>query len=387
MAKKRKTTSSQSNKKKYDSVKCELSDDDGGDKLYDDIDYLDLTEDQSLISKLEGKVAKKRNQRPNHKLEELYAISGSSDDDLPTIKPKQKKKSNKEHLDSDLDIENNDGEDAIGESIGAWGGKKQHYYGGNPNDKSFKIKGKEAGSDDADEMSEAEMEEAEAKIIQAKQLTEMDEEDFLDTFSGTSSKKSEQLNLDQDSTIHSRNDVNDRVQLDLSKLSQGERAQLFHRESPEFSGILADFQSKLTEAGTRLYPIINLISIGKLPSTGPAADYIRTKHQVILNYCTNIAAYLMFKTRRTNLKFHPITGQLIQYKKLLDQMKPLDGILSPQIDDILKAIKRKTSSKEDRSKFKRLNKLIKREKLKYQLDNNNKTANEQNNRLVEISII
>ena len=382
MAKKRKTTSSQSNKKKDNSAKCDISDDDGGDKVYDNIDYLDLTEDQNLVSKLGGKVEKKRNQRPNNRLEELYAISGSSDDDLPTVKQKTKKKSKKEDLDSDLDIENNDGEDAIGDGIGVWGGKKQHYYGGNPNEKNFKTKGKDAGSDDEEQMSEAEMEEAEAKIIQAKQLTELDEEDFLDMFSGISNKESDSPTLDQSSTIHSRNDVNDRVQLDLSKLSQGERGQLFHRESPEFSGILSDFESKLTEAGTRLYPILNLISIGKLPSTGPAADYIRTKHQVILNYCTNIAAYLMFKTRRTNLKFHPITGQLVQYKQLLDQMKPLDRILAPQINDILKAIKRKTSAKEDHSKFKRLHKLIKREKQSYQLSNINKMKIEQNTRLV-----
>ena len=383
MAKKRKTTSLQSNKKKYESAKCDISDDDGGDKMYDDADYLDLAEDQNLISKLGVGVQKKRNQTPNNRLEELYALSGSSDDDLPTIKQKKKKKSNKEGIDSDLDIENHDGEDAIGENIGAWGGKKQHYYGGNPNDKHVKVKGKEAVSDD-DEMSEAEMEEAEAKIIQAKQLTELDEEDFLDIFSSPSCKESDKPSLDQNSTLYIRNEANDRVQLDLSKLSQGERAQLFHRESPEFSGILADFQSKLTEAGTKLYPILNLITIGKLPSTGPAADYIRTKHQVILNYCTNIAAYLMFKTRRTNLKFHPITGQLVQYKKLLDEMKPLDRVLAPQIDEILKAIKRNTSGQEDRSTFKRLNKLIKREKQKYGLFNSSKMDIQETNRLVKI---
>merc|ERR1712020_571087 len=68
----------------------------------------------------------------------------------------------------------------------------------------------------------------------------------------------------------------------------------------------------------------------------------------------------MFKTRRANMKFHPITGQLVQYKHLLDQMEPIDRLISPQIDIILKSIKSKQGEIKSTAKYKRLDKLIKR---------------------------
>ena len=169
-------------------------------------------------------------------------------------------------------------------------------------------------------------------------------------------------------------DVDGSVQLDLSTLSQKERTQLFHRESPEFSGILEDFELKLNEASSRLYPISNLISTGKLPSAGPAADYIQLRLQTIMNYCTNIAAYLMFKTKRTDLKFHPITGQLVKYKKLLDQMEPIDKLMDPQIKKVLKAIKVKPNDTNKNIKLKRLKKLIRQEKENMQESNYKKST-------------
>ena len=72
------------------------------------------------------------------------------------------------------------------------------------------------------------------------------------------------------------------VELDLSKLSRKERVQLFHRESPEFKGILADFEAKVAEASGRLQPVMDLINQGVLPPNTPAASYVKTKHQLIL---------------------------------------------------------------------------------------------------------
>ena len=355
MAKKRKPTNSQPDKKKFVSAKCDDSEDDGGDKIYNDMDYLDFTEENDLVSKL-GNRGNLKNSSKNE-LEELYALSGSSEDELPTINQKKKKKKGK-HQDSDLDEET----EGITDNLGAWGGKKQHFYGGNPNEKNVKTKGRPTEQGEEDDISEAEMEEVEAKMIQAKQLTELDEEDFLDTFANINDKdegKDEKINSIMSKTPK---EFDSSVQLDLSKLSQKERTQLFHRESPEFNGILEDFELKLNEASLKLYPISNLISTGKLPSEGPAADYIQIRLQTIMNYCTNIAAYLMFKTKRTDLKFHPITGQLVKYRKLLDQMEPIDKLMEPQIKKILKAIKVKPKDTNKNANLKRLKKLIRQEK-------------------------
>ena len=191
----------------------------------------------------------------------------------------------------------------------------------------------------------------------------------MDTFTTTNSMDSTKWGLKNSYDAKSDIGVKNIVQLDLSKLSLKERVQLFHRESPEFSGIVADFNSKFNELVTTLHPISKLISSGKLPSQGPAADYIRTKHQVILNYCTNIAAYLMFKTRRTSMKLHPITSRLVQYKQLLNQIEPVDKIMKSQIDKILPAINRNSKEKSDKLKLKRLDKHIKRAKEEIKREN------------------
>ena len=52
MAKKKKSSSSRANEKKLSKVNDDISDDDGGDKIYNDMDYLDLSEDNNLLSKI-----------------------------------------------------------------------------------------------------------------------------------------------------------------------------------------------------------------------------------------------------------------------------------------------------------------------------------------------
>ena len=74
----------------------------------------------------------------------------------------------------------------------------------------------------------------------------------------------------------------DEVELDLSKLSKKEKRELFHRENPEFKGIIEDFEAKVEEASKRLQPILDLITTGALPDNNQAANYVRTKHQLIL---------------------------------------------------------------------------------------------------------
>merc|ERR1712020_673119 len=93
----------------------------------------------------------------------------------------------------------------------------------------------------------------------------------------------------------------------------------------------------------------------------------------------------MFKTRRANMKFHPITGQLVQYKHLLDQMEPIDRLISPQIDIILKSIKSKQGEIKSTAKYKRLDKLIKRANTDSQNTHINIENNGKRNKLLTTS--
>ena len=206
----------------------------------------------------------------------------------------------------------------------SWGKKKKYFYGGNPNEQRRDADEKL----DDDEEDEAELEARESAKLQIKQLELMDEEDFLDAFtvseqsSKRKSKKGGQAKDDQGKTT---------VKLDVSNLSKREKVKLFERESPEFDGIVADFEQKMSVARTELVPVVELIDEGRIPE-GPAADYVKAKLSIILSYCSNVACYLMFKTRRTPLRFHPVTGRLVQYKQLLDEMaaSPVDSSVMEQ---------------------------------------------------------
>ena len=43
----------------------------------------------------------------------------------------------------------------------------------------------------------------------------------------------------------------------------------------------------------------------------------------------------MFKTKHVNLKLHPLTKRLVQFKQLLDQLTNLDEIIGPQLQQLL----------------------------------------------------
>ena len=94
MAKKRKVIS-QEKKKNFESAKTGDSEDDGGDKMYDNLDYLELSEDQQILSKIGVGGRNKKAHGLREDLEELYAISGSSEDELPTIKKKNNETENR----------------------------------------------------------------------------------------------------------------------------------------------------------------------------------------------------------------------------------------------------------------------------------------------------
>jgi hypothetical protein len=71
------------------------------------------------------------------------------------------------------------------------------------------------------------------------------------------------------------------IKLDVASLSSKARARLFAQESPEFAGVLADFDARAAEARDRLQPVVALVDAGKLPD-GPAAKLIRIRLHLCL---------------------------------------------------------------------------------------------------------
>lgn len=288
------------------------------------MDLAESREDQELQRALT------RKSRPSsayqHDNLALEISDSDSDDDLALTQSKKT-------VDSDLEEEDEDvaREDLVGGE--GWAGQKKYFYGGNPNERGRRDR--DGLSDD--ELSETEMEAIESRQLQNKQLALMEEEDFFDAFtlpkSETKGDKKKKTNQKASTDL----DGQENIKVDFSKLSKKEKAKLFAEESPEFAGILHDFDTKMKEAQEVLAPLVELINEGRIPS-GPATDFLKTRYQLILNYCTNISCYLTFKIKRVPLKYHPLTGKLLQYKHLLDRMEALNQSLMPQIQEVLSQI-------------------------------------------------
>ena len=43
----------------------------------------------------------------------------------------------------------------------------------------------------------------------------------------------------------------------------------------------------------------------------------------------------MFKSKNVNVKIHPITKRLVQFKQMLDQTSEMDEVLKPKVQNLL----------------------------------------------------
>lgn len=92
------------------------------------------------------------------------------------------------------------------------------------------------------------------------------------------------------------------------------------------------------EAKDILAPFLELVKDGTCPKCNAVA-FIRTKYEIILNYCTNISFCLMLRLKELSVKSHPVVKRLEQYSQLLDEMQSEQGDLLEQVTEILKAVK------------------------------------------------
>ncbi|XP_022258271.1 something about silencing protein 10-like, partial [Limulus polyphemus] len=133
--------------------------------------------------------------------------------------------------------------------------------------------------------------------------------------------------------------VEEKITRDLSKLSKREKLELLKQESPELLDLVEDFQLQMRELNDKIQPIIQLIKTGVI-LPGPASDFLTTKQDLILNYCTNISFYMVLKAQRVPVKSHPVMKRLLAYRNLLKQLEPVDKKLSPEINEILEKLKK-----------------------------------------------
>uniref|UniRef100_A0A8D3BNF9 UTP3 small subunit processome component n=1 Tax=Scophthalmus maximus TaxID=52904 RepID=A0A8D3BNF9_SCOMX len=201
----------------------------------------------------------------------------------------------------------------------AWGKKKKMFY-----DSDYvTIKGKSNEELETEEQEEEE----EAKSIQKRLAANLSEEDYdlnlFQEFAGEDEK-------DENTTIEKE----ERIVKDLKEMSQKEKMKLLKKESPELLELIQDFKAKITELKDELQPLVQMIKDGKIPP-GKGADYIKTKQQLYLNYCTNISFYLVLKAKRIPAHNHPVIERLLTYRNLINELGAVDARLAPEFRRLL----------------------------------------------------
>ncbi|CAG9561817.1 unnamed protein product [Danaus chrysippus] len=288
---------------------------------YDIQDNYEPSDSEDDYTESEKKIMnnlRKRKHQDSGSEEEVYGFSESEDDDKSDLGM------------ADSDVEGQEKSDDDLPDSKAWGKKKQSYYSTDYVDEDYGGFG--------DEEENALMEEEEAKNIQKRLIEQLGEEDFTLEFFNEQSTKAD----DKETVIKS----------DVSQMSKRQKLQLLEKESPEFSGLIDDFKSKLTVAKQDLSPVLELVKGGKIPDCS-ASKFVKTNYDLILNYCTNISFYLLLKSRRINVQNHPVIKRLYQYRQMLKKMEPIYlEVIKPQIDSIMSIVKNnlKLQIKEQRNK-------------------------------------
>uniref|UniRef100_A0AAY4BJY1 Sas10 C-terminal domain-containing protein n=1 Tax=Denticeps clupeoides TaxID=299321 RepID=A0AAY4BJY1_9TELE len=194
----------------------------------------------------------------------------------------------------------------------AWGHRKKMFY-----DSDYvTAKGKSKEDIEAEDQEEEE----EAKNIQKRLVENLSEEDY-------------DLNL-LEVLMPKTVEKEDRIVKDLDKMSQKEKLKLLKKESPELLELIQDFKAKLTELKDELQPLVLMVKDGLIPA-GKGANYLLTKQQLYLNYCTNISFYLVLKAKRIPAHNHPVIERLVTYRNLINRLSVVDARLGPQLRKLL----------------------------------------------------
>ncbi|XP_039281412.1 something about silencing protein 10 isoform X2 [Nilaparvata lugens] len=228
----------------------------------------------------------------------------------------------------DSDIEGMEDDDDLPDTK-AWGKRKNNYY---HND--YAVDDSVGFSKEAEE-EQALMEEKEARTLQMKLASQMENVDLLGAITKSVVSKSKEEASSDESDEEAFKMEDEMIKQDLSKLTKREKLALLQKQSPEFLGLVGDFKERLKFVIDVLMPVSKLIDSGHIARDSPASRYVSTKTAVSLNYCINLIFYLLLKRKGVDIKGHPVTERILAFRKTLEQ---LDNLESQELLDQLKQI-------------------------------------------------
>ncbi|XP_044742679.1 something about silencing protein 10 [Chrysoperla carnea] len=256
-------------------------------------DKFDISDSDDFYSDKEKALLKKALKQRNgyeDSEEEIFEIHSSSDEN---------NEESEENADSDIEkVDDNIPDDR------AWGKRKKSYY-------STDYVDADLNAFNAKDVDAAQFEEDEARKIQQRLLDQFDEDDFsLDVYKSKSKKNVEE------------NQVETKIKKDLSKFLDSEKRDLILKESPELLGLIEDFKAKTKEISETLGPLLDILR--KNNSNDNLLQYITLKYNVLMRYLTYVNFYVLLKSERVNVKYHPAIKQIIKYRELYNQLESIN---------------------------------------------------------------
>uniref|UniRef100_A0A3Q0S103 UTP3 small subunit processome component n=1 Tax=Amphilophus citrinellus TaxID=61819 RepID=A0A3Q0S103_AMPCI len=261
-------------------------------------DKIDEFHDEKIAKLLARGVQMESDQEDVDDEEEVMPLDVSESEEEEEEEEEEENEEDGTDMESDLDGKN---EEELPNEM-AWGKKKKMFY-----DSDYVTpKGKSQEELEAEEQEEEE----EAKNIQKRLAANLSEEDYdLNFFQEFAVEKDESKTEEKE----------ERIVKDLKQMSQKEKMKLLKKESPELLELIQDFKAKVRHKQKR----------------HSGADYLKTKQQLYLNYCTNISFYLVLKAKRIPAHNHPVIERLLTYRNLINELGGVDARLAPEFRQLL----------------------------------------------------
>ncbi|KAF7457613.1 Sas10 C-terminal domain-containing protein [Cryptosporidium felis] len=252
-------------------------------------------------------------------------------------------------------IEEEEGEEEESRSKD-WGNKKRDFYDG----------GSSTTESEGENWSDVEMQDEEAREIQASRMTRLNAEDFgMQDIIGGEAEPDEKGSLEDEGDLFGLS-IDDTDALlkgfgELSRVNGGsnsvesgpsiplneEGAEGMKELKSELAPLLASIREKVGEVKDRMQVLLDFVKTKGGPLvTEKGMEYLDSKNTLLLMYIGYLCYYMMLKNSpNVNIKEHPILLRLVTLRTLMEKLKPLDVKLQPQIDRVLELAQK--SSKVD----------------------------------------
>ncbi|XP_075394818.1 something about silencing protein 10-like [Tenrec ecaudatus] len=306
-----------------------------GDSSYyqDQVDDFDEARSRAALTKGWHEIGSGDEEKDGDEEEEVLGLDGDDEDD------EDGESVGEEDGDDDDSSMQSETEASVDPSL-SWGQRKKLYY---DTDYGPMSRGRKSQQDLEEEERK---EEEEAQLIQERLTQALQEDDFGVTWVEAFAKPVPQVD-----------GVGTRVVKDLTKVSVKEKLKMLRKEAPELLELIEDLKARLAEMKYELEPLLQMVEQGLIPFR-KGSQYLRTKYNLYLNYCSNISFYLILKARRTPVHEHPVLERLATYRNLINKLASVDQRLSSEIRHLLK-LKDGTGKKELRLKVKSLTAKLK----------------------------